>query len=180
MARRSLSLLLVLFLSPLVLEAQRSTGPVIKSGGAVFQVPTQTFKIPDNHVFKAVYVIHTGVPDGSKTHNGQFDTVARFLNMHAQAGIPSSRVQVAAVVHGTAGKDLLNDAEYEKRFGTPNPSSVLIKELLGAGVQIILCGQTSQGRDIPADKVIPGVQIALSAMTALNVLQSEGYKINPW
>ncbi len=166
------------------LAAQPTTGPVIQSGGAVFDVPNPTFVTPLNIDYRVVYEINRGATDAPAgeraTPNDQLNTVARFLNMHARAGVPAERVRLAAVVHGTAGKDLLDDETYRARYGTANPSATLIKELLGAGVQIILCGQTSMGRDVPRDHLIPGVQLALSAMTALSVLQADGYRLNPW
>ncbi len=181
---------LLLFAAPLTaLGAQPSTGPVIKSGGAVFDVPNPGFQAPADHEYKVVFEIARGVeipaagsaaPNVQLAPNEQLNSMARFLNMHARAGVPRERVQLAAVVHGTAGKDLLDDATFRARYGTDNPSGPLIRELLDAGVRIVLCGQTSMGRDVPYDKVIPGVQLALSAMTAMSVLQAEGYRLNPW
>ena len=177
--------------SALALSAQATTGPVIMSGGAVFDVPDPTFVTPMNADFKVVFEIVRGVTDATSPAganapaalvppNEQLGTVARFLNMHARAGVPRERVMLAAVVHGTAGKDLLDDETYRARYGTANPSAPLIKELLAAGVRIVLCGQTAAGRNVPRDRLIPGVQVALSAMTAMSVLQSDGYRLNPW
>lgn len=183
--RTAFALLLLAAPSEAVL-AQASTGPVISSGGAVFNVASPTFVAPTAHVYKVVYEINRGVMDDSATSaarpvaNEQFNTVARFLNMHARAGVPRTQVHLAAVVHGTAGKDLLDDETYRARYGTDNPSGPLIRELLANGVTIVLCGQTAMARNVPVDKLIPGVKFALSAMTALSVLQSDGYRLNPW
>ncbi len=182
---------LLLAALPLSLGAQATTGPVIMSGGAVFDVPDATFVTPLASDFKVVFEIARGVTDATSPAganaadsltppNEQLNTVARFLNMHARAGVPRERVKLAAVVHGTAGKDLLDDETYRARYGTANPSAPLIRELLAAGVRIILCGQTAAGRNVPRDRLIPGVQVALSAMTAMAVLQSDGYRLNPW
>jgi intracellular sulfur oxidation DsrE/DsrF family protein len=184
--RRQSALLAVaaLLLAVAPLGAQPTTGPVIMSGGAVFDVPNPTFATPTDIDYRVAFEINLSAaeaPAGGKAMaNDQLNTLARFLNMHARAGVPPARVRLAAVVHGTAGKDLLDDETYRARYGTSNPSAPLIKELLAAGVQIILCGQTSMGRDVPRDHLIPGVQLALSAMTALSALHSEGYRLNPW
>ncbi len=150
----------------------------------MFDVPNPTFATPLDIDYRVVFEINRGAIEapagGQATANDQLNTVARFLNMHARAGVSPERIHLAAVVHGTAGKDLLDDETYRARYGTANPSAALIKELLAAGVQIILCGQTSMGRDVPRDHLIPGVQLALSAMTALSALQSNGYALNPW
>ncbi len=187
MTFRTLSALLLVAAAPLALAAQASAGPVITTGGAVFDVSSPTFVTPLDRDYRVVFEISRGVGDASApasaaamAHNEQLNTVARFLNMHARAGVPRNRVHLAAVVHGTAGKDLLDDETYRARFGTDNPSAPLIRELLAAGVRVILCGQTSMGRNVPIDKVIPGVELALSAMTAMSVLQGDGYRLNPW
>ena len=181
----AVALLLCVSAAPVL--SQATTGPAIRSGGAVFDVPYPSFETPREHVYKVVFEINRGVVDAAPgapapamAWNEQLNTMARFLNLHARAGVPRENVQLAAVVHGTAGKDLLDDATYKARYGTANPSGPLIRELLQAGVRIILCGQTSMGRDVPRDKLIPGVQLALSAMTAMSVLQSQGYQLNPW
>jgi intracellular sulfur oxidation DsrE/DsrF family protein len=84
------------------------------------------------------------------------------------------------VVHGTAGWEILEDDAYRERFGVANPNKELVEELLGFGVQVILCGQTASSRGIPDQRRIKGVQVALSAMTAFVVLQEQGYRVNPW
>lgn len=172
---------------PAVLSAQATPGPVIHSGGAVFDVKSPTFTTPIDHEYKVVFEISEGVtaPAAGATArpagpNTQLNTVARFFNLHVRNGVDRKNVHLAAVVHGTAGKDLLDNATYRELYGTDNPSAALIAELVDAGVQIVLCGQTAAGRNIPTDKLLPGVKLALSAMTALHVFQSEGYTLNPW
>ena len=96
--------------------------------------------------------------------------------MHAAAGVPAENMEVAIVVHGGAHRDLFTD---EAR-GAPNPNAELIAELVAAGVRIELCGQTAAYYDVTPDKVLPGVTIALSAMTSHALLQQEGFTLNPF
>lgn len=163
-------------------SARPTTGPVIISGGAAFDVPNVSFPTPPaTHEYKIVYVVNRGTAENATTEtNEQLNTVARFLNLHVRSGVPRERIHLAAVVHGSGFKDLLTDVEHTKRYGVKNPSGTFVRELLGAGVQLILCGQTAGGRAITQDQLIPGVQIALSAMTALNALYAQGYQLNPW
>jgi intracellular sulfur oxidation DsrE/DsrF family protein len=112
--------------------------------------------------------------------NPGLNTVARFLNMHARAGVPLRQSQVAVGVHGTAGKDLLQDHAYRSRLATDNPNAELVRELAEAGVRLILCGQTAASRGLPTDSLFEPVEVALSAMTALAVLQEDGYHVNPF
>ena len=83
-------------------------------------------------------------------------------------------------MHGSAGKDLLNDSAYEARFEKPNPNTAMLSALHGAGVKIYLCGQTAAYRGFAADEINPAVSVALSAMTAHVRLQSEGYTLIPF
>ena len=110
----------------------------------------------------------------------QLVTVARYLNMHAQAGLPRDQVLAAAVVHGTAGKSMLANDAYREEFGVDNPNAQLIQELIDAGVEVVLCGQTAGARGIDRERLLPGVTVSLSAMTALFAFQERGYRVNLW
>jgi intracellular sulfur oxidation DsrE/DsrF family protein len=177
----------VVLATPAALAAQQArpsvpgltqSGPLIQSGGRSVQVDDATFKFPDAHVFKAVYVIDRA---DSVEANQQLTTIARFLNLHARHSIPKERLLAAAVVHGTGWMSLLSDSAYGARFpGKTNPSKRLVEELLANNVQLVLCGQTAGFRGVKREELLPGVQLGLSAMTALNVFQSQGYQFNPW
>ena len=154
------------------------SGPVIQSTGQSVKVDDATFVIPERHVFKAVYVIDRADTTGA---NQQLTTIARFLNLHARHGVPKERLVAAAVVHGSGWMSLLSDSAYGARFGgKPNPSKRLVEELLANSVQLVLCGQTAGFRGVKREELLPGVQLAISAMTALNVFQAQGYQFNPW
>jgi len=154
------------------------SGPLIQSTGQSVKVDDATFVIPERHVFKAVYVIDRADTTGA---NQQLTTIARFLNLHARHGVPKDRLFAAAVVHGSGWMSLLSDSAYGARFGgKPNPSKRLVEELLVNDVQLVLCGQTAGFRGVKREELLPGVQMAISAMTALNVFQTQGYQFNPW
>jgi len=162
------------------IPGQQPSGPVIQSTGMSIKVDNPTFAVPDGHVFKAVFVIDAGGPDTVRV-NAQLTTVARFYNLHVRHGIPEDRVRAAAVVHGSGWQSLLTDSAYAARFGgKPNPSRKLVEELMQHGAQLVLCGQTAGARGIRREELVPGVKVAISAMTALNVLQADGYRYNPW
>jgi intracellular sulfur oxidation DsrE/DsrF family protein len=154
------------------------SGPVIQSTGQSVKVDDATFTIPAGHVFKAVYVIDKA---DTTVVSQQLTTIARFLNLHARHGIPKDRLFAAAVVHGSGWMSLLSDSAYGARFaGKPNPSKRLVEELLANNVQLVLCGQTAGFRGVKREELLPGVQLGISAMTALNVFQAQGYQFNPW
>lgn len=156
----------------------RRLGPVVPSFGGAFEVPNPGLLPPKDQDLKLRFDVNVGPEPGEL--NTSFDTVARFLNVHAQAGVPRERVKAALVIHGTAGKDTLTNDEYRKRYGKDNPNVALLDELKAAGVRIYLCGQTSVSRNLPREVVTPAATIAVSAMTAHLVLEKEGYVLNPF
>lgn len=157
----------------------REFGPVIHSAGPVFDVPNPDFETPTDMDFRIAWEMVDPAPSPDQL-NVHLVTAARFLNMHARAGVPRENLQLALVVHGQAGKAMLDDIGYREKEGVDNPNKELIRELHEAGVQIILCGQTAAARDLPLDRLLPEIDVALSAMTALLVLQERGFHVNPF
>jgi intracellular sulfur oxidation DsrE/DsrF family protein len=98
--------------------------------------------------------------------------IARYLNMHARSGVPLENMDLAIVIHGPAVKNLLDT--------DGNPNSELIALLQNAGVSIYVCGQSMAFGGFANTELANGVKIALSAMTMLTTLQSDGYALLPW
>ena len=179
---RALALwLLVALTIPTFAEGQSvpSTGPVIHSAGAVFEIPSPEFETPADGPYRLAFEM-ARASDSPGDVNVLLDSVARYLNMHVRAAVPADRVTAAVVVHGTAGWEMLNHEAYRERHGVDNPNADLIRELVAAGVRVILCGQTAAARGIPRDRLLDEVEVALSAMTAFLVLQDQGFRVNPW
>ena len=147
-------------------------GTVVPSFGAV--APAPGTDLPADTEFKVAFDVTEAGPEDGVSRG--LESPARFLNMNAAAGVPAENMKVAIVVHGGAWVDLLTD---EAR-GSANPNAPLIAELVTAGATIELCGQTAAMRDVSPDDLLPGVTIALSAMTAHALLQQEGYTLNPF
>ena len=117
-----------------------------------------------------------GAEDRSQ-RNPYIESVARYLNMHAQAGVPAEQLHAVLVVHNMASADLLADELYRERFGFDNPNGAMLRALMDAGVEVVFCGQSSISRNIPIEHTVPGVKLALSAMTALIQYQDQGYRL---
>jgi len=161
-------------------RAEPTTGPVIISAGVSLVVENPTFTVPDDHQFKVVFMVNSGGGDTVRV-NGQMTSLARFYNLHARNGIPASRVSTAAVIFGGGWPSVLTDSAFAARFGgKPNPSRALVEELLKQGAILVLCGQTAESAGVRREELIPGVTVAISAMTALNGLYERGYRLNPW
>lgn len=151
-------------------------GPIIKDFGPVYEVKNAA-PIPLNTQFKAVFDV-TGAPDPGALSR-KLESVARYLNMHARAGIKPERMDLAIVLHGPATRHALNEAAHLKRFEVTDGSATLLDALVHAGVKVYVCGQSVQASGYQADELRPDVSQALSAMTELTVLQQQGYSLIP-
>lgn len=151
-------------------------GPVIKEYGAVWDITKATYKTDTSATYKAVFDVMNSPEDKTQV-NPWIETAARFLNMHARAGVAPEQLQVALIVHNKASTDLLDNTHYRERFGTDNPNSPLIKALMDSGAQVVFCGQSSVARQVPAEQILEGVQLSLSAMTALIQFQNQDYRL---
>ena len=154
--------------------ASSKAGPIVLEYGAVYPIEQPDMPTPVGMKYRMLFDVKTS-PDAADALNASLNTVARFLNMHAQAGVPHDDMEVAIVLHGSAGKYALDHAAYEERFGVSNTNLSLMETLHAAGVQIYLCGQTAIHRGLARESLSPVIEVALSAMTAISKLDQEGY-----
>lgn len=176
MKRMICSIVFLLVLTFSIRAQEKQTGPIIKDFGKVWSIDSPDFKTPKQMEYKVVFDIMNSPEDLSQL-NTSIETAARFLNMHAQSGVPKERMKVALVLHNKASKDIITNKAYQERFGVDNPNAEMVSQLMEAGVEFIFCGQSSRSRNFPREDTIEGVQLSLSAMTALIQLQNEGYRL---
>lgn len=180
-AFRSLIALVVLVsISPLVSAepaSSRSTGPVFEDHGPVFDDVEPDYMPPVDE-YRALFDVWVG-PDDPTQPNPRFETLARFMNMHARAGVEPEQMQLALVVHGSAGRAALNDAAYRERFGVANPDRPLLDALAARGVRMMICGQSAAYRGYAKEEMIAPVDVAVSAYSAIYGLRAEGYQLMP-
>ncbi len=157
-------------------EPRAVTGPVLSSFGPVFPVDEPEFTLRDGHVYRVVFDVGEA-PAAANVVNAKIETVARFLNLHARAGVARENMEVALVLHGAASRAALQNAPYRERFGEDNPDLALLTALDEAGVEIYLCGQTAAHRGLAKAELAEPVKLALSAMTVLVTLQNEGWAL---
>lgn len=154
------------------------TGPVFENYGKTAPVETD-FPVSKRAKLRVTFDVAKQAKPGDV--NRSFDSAARFINMHVASGMKPKNVKAAVIVHGSAAMDLTRTQRYaEANEGAENASAPLIAALTENGVRVILCGQTAAYRDIKKSDLLPGVEMALSAMTAHAVLQNEGYTLNPF
>lgn len=157
-------------------EVERKMGPVIKDFGPVFSVENPDFTTDTSKVYKVIFDIHNTPEDPVKV-NQMLNTLARFLNMHAQAGVPLKNLKVAGVFHNKATHDVLNDAGYQAKYGATNPNLPLLQALEDAGAELYICGQSIGARGVDRSQIDDTVEVALSAMTVILSYQMDGYQL---
>lgn len=158
-------------------EAAFSPGPVFEAFGPVADIDAD-FVIPDGAQMRISFDVNKGAEPGAL--NKTLVAAARFINMHARAGVPVENLDVAVVVHGKAVFDVSGEEKYATAVGGDNANAALIAALTEEGVRIIVCGQSAAYYDVSNDDLLPGVEMALSAMTAHVLLQQDGYAIIPF
>ena len=178
---KHLLLPLAVLLIPAAAQAQENKfqpGTVLSEFGKIAPVQTD-FKIPRGTKFKVLYDIVDPAEPGEL--NRKLNTPARFLNMHAAAGVPEKNMKLAVVIHGKASLDVAKPKMYGAAYdGAENGNVEIINALTEQGVRVILCGQSATFYCVSHADMLPGVEMALSAMTAHAILQQEGYTLNPF
>ena len=154
------------------------TGPLIADFGPNAVVDVE-MPIPEGFVFRHSFDFAAEADAGELNRN--LISAARFLNMHVRAGVAPENLNLAIVVHGAGVHDVADAETYGARHeGAQNANAELIAQLVEHGVRIYVCGQSAAYYDVAIDNLLPGVEMALSAMTAHALLQAEGYSINPF
>ncbi|MCL1114977.1 MULTISPECIES: DsrE family protein [Shewanella] len=165
------------FMATAGIEAFKS-GTVIKDYGKVAEVKS-SLVIPKGMTFKVAFDLAKAANPGEL--NRSIETLARFINMHVAAGVKLEDISLAMVVHGQAASDLTQQRYYQMlNAGQKNANADLIAQLVKHGVKFYVCGQTAAYYGITPDELLPGVDMALSALTAHAVLAHEGYSVNPF
>lgn len=161
----------------LAAPADFHAGPVIPAFGKVASIESDQ-PLPAGAVWKHGFDVARA---DKATLNRGLESAARFVNMMAESGVSGDRLKVAVVIHGPAVFDVARASRYAAKYPkSENPNAALIAALLAAGVDIWVCGQSAAGQDVAKSDLLPGVKMALSAMTAHAELQRQGYSINPF
>lgn len=158
----------ILFSAASADETAFQTGPVFDDAGPHAPVPGAT-PIPDGVAFKISF--DTSKASESGKENRTLVAAARFINMHAAAGVDPAAIDLAVVIHGKAVNDVTKDA---------SDNLALMEALFSQNVRIIVCGQSAAYYGVTTQELAPNVEMALSAMTAHAILQQDDYTLNPF
>ncbi len=149
-----------------------SMNPVIPKHGAVVQLPNAA------HQPREGTKILIDITRGSEPAelNAAIEKVARYLNIYASGGAKPVKGKFAVIFHGDATLAVLNDDAYAARFNTKgNPNLDLLHQLHEQGVELFVCGQTLISKNAKPEDVAVFVDTAVSALTVVVNLQTDGY-----
>jgi intracellular sulfur oxidation DsrE/DsrF family protein len=160
-----------------IAEDAKWINPTITDYGAVVSLPQTGMQPSKNIDYKVVFNVTTG-GDNEKVNPG-LERVARAVNIFTSADVPASHLHFVAVVHGPATPSILDHPHYRQKFNIDNPNVKLIDELTKAGVKVVVCGQALAHNKFPHDWVNRDVEVTLSAISDVIILQQQGYVLFP-
>ena len=158
-------------------ESAFRAGSVIEEYGRIAEIEGRE-PIPKGAAFRISFDVAKPAEAGAV--NRSLRSGARFLNMHGAAGVPLEKMKLAFVIHGRAVYDVVRRDRYAEAVGGENASAPLVAALVEKGVEIYVCGQSAAYYGVKTGDLLPGVRMALSAMTAHALLQQDGYTVNPF
>ena len=82
---------------------------------------------------------------------------------------------MAVVLRKMATYAVFDNELYKEKFKCDNPNLQILKELMDAGVEFYVCGQTMQKRNIDTKKLVAGTKVASAGLTAITTYQLQGY-----
>lgn len=153
-----------------------NSGPVFQEFGYVYPIENADLLLDIDKKYKVIFDVYSDEKKSSQM-NALINTVARFMNMHAQNGLKEENMEIVLVLHGEATKNALSDAAFKKEFKSKHPNSKLLEALDAKKVKIYVCGQSMKYKGYNAADISEHVSVSLSALTALVKYQSEGYQI---
>lgn len=152
--------------------------PIIENYGKVQPVPQAEMTPSLDRRHRVLMDLTEGAGKPGKVGDGLVH-VARLVNLYALADVPRDNVDLVAVIHGKSTRGVLKDAVYRSEFGVENPNTPLIEALAEAGVELYVCGQALAHHGFEPKSVHSDISIALSALTALEKFQNQGYVLLP-
>jgi intracellular sulfur oxidation DsrE/DsrF family protein len=158
------------------LFGQTPVNPVIQNFGTVIDAPSADLKPDPSLTYNIVVDLMTGEEDKSVVAFS-VNQLARLMNLHVMGGVPKENINVVVAVHGGALWTTLGNKLYREKFGVDNPHAPLYKELIYQGVKIMICSQSLFKRKVDKSQLLPGFEVATSALTTLTMYQLKGYAL---
>ncbi len=154
----------------------KAVSPIVPGYGAVVPLP-DAVEAPVKGS-KVVFDV-TGVAKDTTAPLPGLVRAATLLNLAGVSGLKSSDLELVIVLHGDATSAALDDAAYKDLTGAGHPHADLMKKLKGAGVKLLVCGQSLARKGYDPKRVRAEVTVAASAVTAVVNHQARGFAYIP-
>ncbi len=148
--------------------------PVIQGAGGVRRVQGAAFEPKPGIACKVVFDIRQGPESPDAILHGLL-SAARLVNLVGLVDPELRGLQLAAVFHGEATEVCLKEDVYRQQHGVANPNASVLRQLRTAGARLYVCGQSLEQRSYNREMILPELDLAFSALTALITLESKGF-----
>ncbi|MGW8122979.1 DsrE family protein [Roseivirga echinicomitans] len=165
----------LLFVAQLSFSQEKKwVNPIIKNYGRILELEKVDVAPDPNMEYKIVIeLVHK--LDKPERLDFSVTNVARLINLHGVGGVKPENLKIAVVVHAGATNSMLNADAYKAKYEVDSPYAAFYKELMEAGVEVVVCGQSYSMYGNKVEDLMPNVKIGTSALTAISTYQLKGY-----
>jgi len=179
-SRRAGTVLFCASLLAITLQGQTAPPATTTIPGTTYgPVPNVTFGGDKTLTYRFAWAIAESADSAGQITPG-FLAPMRVLNTLLADGVPADRIHLAIVARGPAAVDMLDNDAYRAITHRDNPNLAILRQLAAQGVQLIVCGQTMVGRNLPRDGFPSFVLVSRAATVAQARLAAEGFTFNPF
>jgi len=178
--RIALLLLLTVGLNYSHAQEKKWVNPIIKNYGGILDLERVDVAPDPDMEYKILIELVHKIDKSDKRAAFSALNVARLINLHAVGGVKAENLKVAVVIHGGATNSVLSEEAFKKRYKTDSHYAPLYKELMEAGVEVIVCGQSYVSYGNSFDDLMPNVKVGTSALTTITTYNQKGYTYFKW
>lgn len=175
-----LSLLFLLSLNLTFAQEKKWVNPIIKNYGGIMDLDRVDVAPDPDMEYKILIELVHKIDKTSKRAAFPALNVARLINLHAVGGVKPENLKVVVVIHGKATDTVLNEEAFRKQYKTESHYAPLYKELMEAGVEVIVCGQSYVSYGNSFDDLLANVKVGTSALTTISTYHQKGYTYFKW
>ncbi|MFY0591150.1 DsrE family protein [Roseivirga sp.] len=161
-------------------EEKKWENPIIKNYGGILDLEGIDVAPDPNLEYKILVELVFKMDNKSKRPAFAAVNIARLMNLHGVGGVKPENLKVVAVIHGRATSSVLNAEAFKEKYDKESPYVPLYKELMDAGVEVVVCGQSYVNSGYNYDQLIDNVKVGTSALTTITTYTQKGYTYFKW
>lgn len=161
-------------------QEKKWVNPIIKNYGGIMDLDKVDVAPDPDMEYKILIELVHKIDKSAKRAAFPALNVARLINLHAVGGVKPENLKVAVVIHGGATNSVLSEEAFKKKYKTDSHYAPLYKELMEAGVEVIVCGQSYVSYGNSVDDLLTNVRVGTSALTTITTYNQKGYTYFKW